>query len=253
MTCTQAVLSLMLISPCSDGGGPNIDLAIAESLANPARLETDRLRDPLSRPDLVLAFFEIAPGMTVLDLFSGGGYYTEIISNVVGPDGSVIAQNNEAYLAFAAKDLEPRFADDHLGNVTRLTVEANDLNLPPASLDAVMASLTWHDFYNADPEEGWPAIDEPTLTAKLCAAVKPGGVLGVIDHVAVAGSDPHETAVKLHRIDPERIKADLADSCFKFEGEISVLRNPADDLGIPMNDPSVRGKTDRVVYKFRRK
>jgi len=252
MTCSQAVMSLMLISPCSDGGGSSMDVAIAEALANPARLESDRLRDPLSRPDLVLAFFEISPGMTVLDLFSGGGYYAEIVSNLVGPEGTVIAQNNEAYLAYAAKELEPRFADNHLSNVTRLTVEANDLDLPPASVDAVIASLTWHDFYNADPEQGWPAIDEPLLTTKLCAALKPGGVLGVIDHVAAAGSDPHETAMKLHRIDPERIKADLADSCFIFEGEISVLRNPDDDLGIPMNDPAIKGKTDRVVYKFRR-
>ncbi|MGH8034461.1 MAG: methyltransferase domain-containing protein, partial [Lysobacterales bacterium] len=220
--------------------------------ANPVRLESDRLRDPLSRPDLVLAFFGIRAGMTVLDLFSGGGYYTEIISNLVGTEGSVIAQNNEAYLAFAAADLGPRFDDNHLANVTRITVEANDLDLPPASLDAVIASLTWHDFYNADPAEGWPAIDEPELTAKLCAAVKPGGVLGVIDHVATAGSDPHETAMKLHRIDPARIKADLADSCFGFEGEINVLRNPEDDLNKPMSDPAIRGRTDRVVYKFRR-
>ena len=253
MTCTQAVLSLMLISPCSDGGGTSINLDIAEALANPARLESDRLRDPLSRPDLVLAFFEISPGMNVLDLFSGGGYYTEIISKVVGPGGSVVAQNNEAYLAYAAADLGPRFDDNHLGNVTRLTVEANDLDLTPAAFDAVIASLTWHDFYNADPENGWPAIDEPALTEKLCAALKPGGVLGVIDHVAAAGSDPHETAMNLHRIDPARIKADLEDSCFVFEGEIDVLRNPSDGLDKPVTDPAIRGRTDRVVYKFRRK
>ena len=84
MTCTQAVLSLLLFTPCNDGGGPSMDIAIAEALANPSRLESDRLKDALRRPDQILAFFEISPGMNVLDMFSGGGYYTEILSSVVG-------------------------------------------------------------------------------------------------------------------------------------------------------------------------
>jgi predicted methyltransferase len=76
MTCMQAVLSLLLVSPCSDGGGASTQAIIAESLAQPARLESDREKDVLRKPDQVLAFFEIKPGMRVLDLFSGGGYYT---------------------------------------------------------------------------------------------------------------------------------------------------------------------------------
>jgi len=253
MTCTQAVLSLLLFTPCSDGGGPSMDLVIAEALASPVRLESDRARDALRRPDQVLAFFEIGPGMKVLDLFSGGGYYTEILSGVVGAEGQVISHNNEAYLSFVGKELEQRFADGHLGNVTRLIAEADELELPAASLDAALAILTWHDFYYDDPENNWPAIDEKALTNKLCAALKPGAVLGIIDHVATAGSDARESGEKLHRVDPERIKADMKDSCFEFEAELNALRNPQDDYGKTVFDPSVRGKTDRVVYRFRKK
>jgi len=251
MTCTPTLLSLFLFSPCSDGG-PSIDLAIAEALASPARLETDRLRDPLRRPDQVLSFFEIGPGMKVLDLFSGGGYYTEILSAVVGPEGEVVAHNNNAYLSFAGEELGKRFADDRLKNVTRVTTEAADLELPAAAFDAALAILTWHDFYYAEPDNGWPPIDEPALTEKLCTALKPGAILGVIDHVATAGADVHESGEKLHRIDPDRIRADLADSCFAYEGEINVLRNPADDHSKTAFDPAIRGRTDRVVLKFRR-
>jgi predicted methyltransferase len=251
MTCTQALLTLFLFSPCNDGGGPSLDLAIAEALASPDRLASDRARDALRRPDQVLAFFGIAPGMNVLDLFSGGGYYTEIVSGVVGPTGHVVAHNNAAYLDFAAEELGKRFSGQRLANVTRLASEASDLQLPEASFDAALAILTWHDFYYVD--QGWPAIDEPALTAKLCAALKPGAVLGVVDHVADAGADVRLTSQNLHRIDPQRIKADLADSCFEFDGEINVLRNPADDHSKPMFDPEVRGRTDRVVYRFRRK
>lgn len=253
MTCAQAVLSLLLFTPCGDGGGPSMDLVIAEALASPARLESDRPRDALRRPDQVLSFFEIARGMKVLDLFSGGGYYTEILSGVVGSEGEVLAHNNNAYLAYAAEELGKRFADNRLTNVKRVTAEADDLVLPAASLDAALAVLTWHDFYYDDAENGWAAIDEAGLTAKLCTALKPGAVLGIIDHVARAGADARESGQNLHRVDPARIQADLADSCFEYEAETNVLRNPSDDYDKPVFDPSVRGKTDRVVYKFRRK
>lgn len=256
MDCSQAVLTLFLLVPCDQGGGHSgdspMDLAIAAALASPERIEADRLQDPLRRPDLVLRFFEIRPGMAVLDLFSGGGYYTEIVSRVVGDQGKVLAHNNQAYLAFAKDSLAGRYNGKRLANVETVIVEADALELPAATFDAALASLTWHDFYYLDEENGWPAIDEQTMVHKLCAALKPGAVLGVIDHVAAAGSEPTESAQSLHRIDPQRIKDDLVGDCFVFEGEISALRNPADDHTRPVFAESIRGRTDRVVYKFRR-
>ncbi len=246
-------MSLFLLAPCSDGGGTSMDLVIAESLAFPDRLEQDRVRDPLRRPDLVLSFFEIKPGMVVLDLFSGGGYYTEIVSRIVGNSGSVVAHNNDAYLAYAKEAIDKRYIDHRLPNVDRITAEANELSLPRATFDAALAMLTWHDFYYMDEENGWPSIDAPALITKLCSALKPGAILGISDHVAAAGSDPRETGQNLHRIDPERIKADLSGTCFEFKGEISALRNPDDDHGKSMYSEGIRGKTDRVVYKFQRK
>ncbi len=252
MDCAHAILTLFLLTPCESGGGTSLDIAIAESLANPARLQTDRLIDPLRRPDQVLEFFEIKPGMTVLDLFSGGGYYTEIVSRIVGSDGSVLAHNNQAYLEFAKDDLAGRYLDNRLPNVEQVTAEADDLVLPENTFDAALAMLTWHDFYYLDEDNGWPAINGTALVEKLCSALKPGAVLGITDHVAAAGSDPGKTAQSLHRIDPQRIKDDLEGTCFVYEGEISVLRNPQDDVEQPMFAPAIRGRTDRVVYKFRK-
>ena len=243
-------LSLLAFGPAAVAG--EINLAIAESLAAAERPAADLRNDPLRRPDLVLAFFGIAPGMSVLDLFSGGGYYTEIVSRVTGPDGRVVAHNNQAYLKFAADSLAGRFEDDRLANVERVEAEANELELPPAGFDAVLAMLTWHDLYYVDEENGWPAIDAAALIENLCTWLQPGGVLGITDHVAVAGSDPMQTAQALHRIDPQRIRDDLTQSCFSFEGEIDVLRNPGDDHDQPMYVEGIRGKTDRVVYRFRR-
>ena len=252
MDCAQLMMALFMLAPCDNGGGSSMDLVVAESLASPDRIEQDRSNDPLRRPDLVLSFFEIKPGMTVLDLFSGGGYYTEIVSRVVGENGKVVAHNNEAYIAYAKDALSSRYTDDRLANVDRITAEANQLSLPAGTFDAALAMLTWHDFYYLDEENNWPAIDTPALITKLCSALKAGAVLGITDHVAVAGSNARETGQGLHRIDPERIKNDLSDSCFKFEGEIDVLRIPEDDISKPMFAEGIRGRTDRVVYKFRK-
>lgn len=257
MDCSQAVLTLFLLVPCDQGGGhsgdPAMDLAITEALASPERSTADRLLDPLRRPDQVLQFFAIRPGMTVLDLFSGGGYHTEIVSRVVGDQGKVLTHNNQAYLAFAKDSLAGRYDEGRLANVERVTVEANALELTAGRFDAALALLTWHDFYHVDEDNGWPAIDPAAMVRKLCAALKPGAVLGVTDHVAAAGSEPAESAQTLHRIDPQRIKDDLSGDCFVFEGEINALRNPADDHTRSVFAEDIRGRTDRVVYKFRRK
>lgn len=253
MDCTQAAMTLFLLAPCDSGGSEMLNTDIAAALASPERIESDRPSDPLRRPDLVLEFFELEPGMTVLDLFSGAGYYTEIVSRVVGPDGKVVAHNNDAYLAYAKDPIAKRFESNRLDNVERITAEADSLDLPSDQFDLALAMLTWHDFYYLDEANGWPAIDESQMVTTLCKAVKPGGILGISDHVAAKGSDPGKSAQQLHRIDPAQIRKDLDGSCFEYVGEIKVLRNPADDLHKPMFDESVRGKTDRVVYKFRKK
>lgn len=252
MDCSQAAITLFLLVPCEQAGGEALNLAIAEALAAPDRIESDRPMDPLRRPDRLLEFFEIEPGMAVLDLFSGGGYYAEILSRLVGPGGSVVAHNNEGYLAYVRDQLDERYRDDRLPNVRRLVAEANDLEFPEGAFDAALALLTWHDFYFADPENGWPAVDEKMLLNALCTALKPGAVLGVTDHAAAPGTEPSETGASLHRVDPVRLRQDIEGGCFTFEGELSVLRNPSDDTGVSVFEESVRGRTDRVVYKFRR-
>jgi predicted methyltransferase len=163
-----------------------------------------------------------------------------------------VAHNNEAYLAFAKDALDGRYAQNRLANVKTVTAEADELSLPENTFDAALAMLTWHDFYYLDEENGWPAINESALIQNLCTAMKPGSVLGLTDHVAVAGSNPEDSGQKLHRIDPQRIKADLEGTCFNYEGELKVLRNSEDDHSQPMFAEGIRGKTDRIIYKYRR-
>lgn len=226
-------------------------IELVNALRDSERPEADRDRDNARRPGAVLGFFGVRPETTVLDMFAGGGYYTEILSRYVGPEGRVFSQNNKAYRDYAAAAIEARYRDGALGNVERLDVEVGELQLADNSLDTVLLILSYHDLYFRPGDGSWPEIDGPKMLADFLAALKPGSVLGVVDHVGEAGIDDAKMS-ELHRIDPARIRSEIEAAGFLFDGKLDVLRNPGDDLTKPMYDPEVRGKTDRVVYRFRK-
>jgi len=217
---------------------------------HPARSEADRERDATRKPAEVMQFFGIEPGMEVLDLFSGGGYFSELLSYVVGPTGSVTAHTNAAYLGFVGEETKARYADERLPNVEVLVAENNELALPEGKFDAVVMILSYHDIYYVNPEDGWARIDGPALLAEIRSGMKPGAILGIVDHVAESGS-PVETGGTLHRIDPAVIRAEIEAAGFVFEDETGILRNPDDDHMKNVFDPAIRGRTDQVVLRFR--
>jgi predicted methyltransferase len=235
----------------SDNGSASLKAVYEAAVANPQRTDADRGRDAGRRPAAVLEFFGIEPGMQVLDMFSGGGYYSELLSYVVGPDGEVVSHTNSAYARFVGEETTIRYADNRLANVKILLAENNELDVPAEEFDAVMMVLAYHDIYYADPENGWPKIDGPGLIAELYSSLKPGGIVAVVDHYAAAGS-PRETGGSLHRIDPEIVIDEMQSAGFVLDGKSDVLRNMDDDHSLNMSDPKVRGKTDRFVFRFRK-
>jgi len=222
-----------------------------DAVASADRTDTDRLRDAGRKPAEVLKFFGIAPGMTVLDMFSGGGYYTEMLSHIAGPAGKVVAHTNAAYAQFVGEEATQRYSNERLPNVEIMVAENNELQLPENTFDAVMMVLAYHDIYWVSPENGWPEIDSTKLLAELYRGLKPGGTLAIVDHYAAAGS-LRDSGGTLHRIDPAIARAEIEAAGFVFESSSEVLRNPDDDLSLAMGDPAVRGKTDRFVFKFRK-
>lgn len=230
----------------------NIDAAVyANAVANAKRPEADRERDAGRRPAEVLEFFGIAPGMVVLDMFSGGGYYTEIMSSVVSDSGRIIAQTNTPYLSFTGEEFEARYANNRLENVEVLMAENNELELAPEQFDAITMVLSFHDIYFEDLERGWAKIDGPELLAELKKSLKPGGILGIVDHSAAVGA-PADTGGTIHRIDEAIVVADMQAAGFELEARSDILRNPDDDLNKLVFAPEIRGKTDRFVLRFRK-
>lgn len=251
MNCAQAIMSLFLLSPC-DNGGTGLE-AIESAVAHPRRPEADTVRDEARKPAQVLAFLSIEPGMTVLDLFAGGGYYTEILDVLVGEDGKVVSHNNQAYLGFIGPELEQRFADGRLSNTEQLIAEANDIHLEAGSLDAALMILAYHDFFYGSEQWNWPDIDEAAFLDELCNAMKPGAILGVADHVAPNEGDIADHTFRLHRISPRKVIDDMTGACFDLVAESSLLRNTSDDHNVPSIAPEMSGKTDRFLYKFVRR
>jgi len=128
MSCANLMFSLFLLSPCESGSGTEVSEAVASAISNPQRPAEDIVNDANRKPDQVLSFFNIKPGMTVLDLFSGGGYYTEMLNFVVGENGKVIAHTNEAYIPFSGEIYQKRYLDGRLAQTTTIISEAEFLH-----------------------------------------------------------------------------------------------------------------------------
>lgn len=225
--------------------------AVDAALNNPRRRAADRAQDDRRKAAAVLDYFQVQPGMVVLDLYSGGGYYAELLSYLVGPTGRVVAHNNTPYLTFAKTELVERYREGRLPNVEQLVAENNELELPKQRFDVVLMIKAYHDVYYVDDEIGWAKIDRKKFLAEVYDAMKPGAVLGIVDHVAAPGS-PAETGGTLHRIDPQLIRRDMRDAGFVFDGQSGILRNPEDDHSRNVFDPTVRNRTDKVVMRFRK-
>jgi predicted methyltransferase len=226
--------------------------AIDAALKSTSRLKSDYEEDQRRMARDVLTFAGVKPGMAVADMFSAGGYYTELLSRIVGPKGKVIAYNNAEYAKFAEKDIAARYADNRLSNVEQITAPVEAAKLAPASLDEALFIMSYHDLYWRPKDGSWPNTDPAALLKQVHAALKPGGVVIVQDHVDVAGADPLVNVDKVHRIDPTRVRKDFEKAGFKFDGESKALAHPADDHTKLVFDDSIRFKTDQFIYRFRK-
>ena len=226
------------------------DPAIEKAVASPERTADDRERDARDKPAEVMAFAGVKPGMVVADIFSAGGYWTELLSVAVGPDGKVLAINNVPYAQFSKDDRKARFTEGRLPNVEHHLVEASYMNIAPKSVDLAIIVKAYHDVYWIEEKDGWPEINIDGFLASIKRMLKPGGKLLIIDHNAAAGTGK-ETAGKLHRLNEDWSKKSLVTHGFVFEKAYQGLRHPDDQLDKVVSDPAVKDKTDRYVDLYR--
>ena len=220
---------------------------LATMLGASSRYEGDSDRDAGRKPVEVLGYLGIGQGDAVIDLMAASGWYTEVLSMAVGSDGSVVAQNPEWILAFRErandKALAARLANGRLANVTRMDSEYADMGVEAGSIDAALSALNIHDAYYLGSPEG-----AAEFLGAVYSALKPGGVLGVIDHVG----NPDGDNSSLHRID-RALAVELSTAAgFELEGESDLLANPDDDHTQGVFSEGLRGNTDRFILKLRK-
>ncbi len=220
----------------------------AAAVADASRPATDTARDADRKPAEMLAFTGVKPGDKVVDLIPGGGYFTRLFSAAVGPTGKVYAFVPAEFAKFSKTPLPANGApgDPTRPNVTFLTAPANSFGTPEP-VDVVWTAQNYHDLHDSFAK---PA-DLAQVNAAIFKALKPGGVYIVLDHAAVAGSGLSATDT-LHRIDPAVVRSEVEAAGFKYVGESTVLRNPADPHTALVFNPAIKGKTDQFVFKFRK-
>jgi predicted methyltransferase len=241
-------LSACMHEPSAPGASGNSG-AIAAAVADSNRPDADKLRDANRKPAQTLEFLGVKPGEQVAELLPGGGYFTRIFSKAVGPAGHVYAlvperpANAPADMPDLAGKVKAIAADANYANVTVIIQPLSKL-VTPVPVDLVFTAQNYHDLHN------FP-IDVAGFNKTILESLKPGGLYVVLDHSAAAGSGLQATKT-LHRIDADVVKQEVTAAGFEFVGASDALANAGDSRTAMVFDPSIRGKTDQFILKFRK-
>jgi predicted methyltransferase len=242
-------LSLFTLISCSSLPSKDKSNSITAAINQTDRTANDLERDLKSHPETILKLLNIKSGDTVLDVFAGGGYYSELIARIVGKSGKVYLHNNEAYLNYVEKALNERLGRIDFPQLIVHNYEVEDMNFPEDSADAAMIIMSYHDLFYDDSKNGWPQIDLKDFIGQIYTSLKKGGRFLIVDHNAQAGHGSNDTH-SLHRIEKSFAIQSLEELGFKFIEESKVLKNVNDDMQTSVFDPTIKGKTNRFVLLF---
>lgn len=217
---------------------------VAAAVGDETRPATARVQDAYRRPAEILAFSGLQPGDTVVEVAPAQGYFTALLSRVVGPAGRVIAVDSERLFEFMPKAREAfagYAAQDPRDNVEYRPQRLDELTLPDG-LDQVWMILFYHDtVYLGD--------DRAAMNRAFFEHLRPGGVYLVIDHHALAGAGP-EVTKDLHRIDAEMVRREIEAAGFILDASSDALAHPDDPRTDSVFAAERRGQSDQFVLRF---
>ena len=250
-----ASIILTLISTASalaaaSGADAASTQAIAAAVSDPARPATDTARDANRKPAETLSFAGVRPGDAVADYAAGSGYFTRLFGDVVGPQGHVYAAVPSELFVYPniVKGIgEIQTWAVHHPNTTVIMASALEAARYPQKLDVFFIAQNYHDLH----DNFMGPVDMAAFNAAVYSALKPGGIYLVLDHVAASGA-PADVTDTLHRIEPSTVRREVEAAGFRYDGESSVLANPADSHTTGVFDKSIRGHTDQFIYRFRK-
>jgi predicted methyltransferase len=221
--------------------GPDV---IANAISDPSRPADDTKLDVQRKPAAVLAFAGVRPGETVAEYLPGGGYYTRLLSDVVGPAGKVYALETTTWGDDNIKATKAAIKDK-----PNVTLDLSPLGTfhTPLKVDLFWTSLNYHDLHVPK----YAHVDMAAFNKAVFDSLKPGGIYFIVDHAAAPGTGA-TLSPTLHRIDEAFLVKEVTAAGFVADGESDALRNPADDHTKVVFDPSIRWKTDQFILRFRK-
>jgi predicted methyltransferase len=223
---------------------------IVAAVADTNRPAADKQRDVNRKPTETLEFLAVTPGEQIGELIPGSGYFTRLFSVAVGPSGHVFAlvpprgANAPADAPDRSLAVRAIAADPHYANVSVVEMGMGKLGMP-VPVDLIFTGQNYHDLHNI------PSLNIATFNKSIFDALKPGGYYVVLDHSAPVGSGTQATNT-LHRIDPDVVKTEVMAAGFEFVASSDILANASDPRTANVFDPSIRGKTDQFILKFRK-
>jgi predicted methyltransferase len=238
--------------------------AITAAVAAPTRTPANVARDKYRNPAATLAFFGIKPSDHVVEIWPGGGWYTEILAPYLAANGKLTVAPPAPRADSVIKRLDANPAV--YGKVARASFPALNGGMPvaPGSADAV---LTFRNVHNWRMGSGTPDNSDFSEAAfrELYAMLKPGGILGIEDHRLPESADAaREKSSGYIKVSTVRALAEKAG--FKFAGSSEINANPRDTKDYPKGvwtlPPSFAeqdvdraryaaiGESDRMTLKF---
>lgn len=241
-TCLFALTALcaLALSPvaalAAESGG------VAHAVTDPARPASDRKLDAVRKPAEVLAFAGIEAGDTVAEYLPGGGYYTRMLSDIVGPKGKVYALETTTW---GQQNVDAtRDAIKNLHNVTLMTAPLGQFSLPE-KVDVFWTTDNYHDLHVPK----YADVDMAAFNKHVFDSLNPGGTYIIVDHAAAAGTGAKDSPT-LHRIEKKTVIDEVTGAGFKLAGESDALRNAGDDRTKKVFD--LHFNTDQFILKFRK-
>ena len=222
----------------------SVDTRLAAAEARTDRSDKQKGLDAVRDSEDRFLLQYVKPGDHVLDLGAGGGYSSMILSAAVC-DGSVDAQNPADWVSSPNAQSAWTAMTAARANLHTVTSDFTAVPAPAQPYEVIFIGTIYHDTYN---ETGANAV---AMDKNLLATLKPGGLVVVIDHNAVAGSGAAATNT-LHRIDKAQVLSDFQAAGFELVTDSDALANPKDDHTLKVFDPAIRGYTDRMALVFRK-
>lgn len=220
--------------------------AIADAVADPYRPKADRDADARRKPAQTIAFSGVKAGDTVGEFLPGGGYYTRMLSDVVGPKGKVYALETTRWGQENVDSTKAVLSEPGHANVRFDASPFGQFTLPE-KVDMFWTTLNYHDLHIAK----YGVVDMAAFNKHVHDSLKQGGIYFIVDHVAKPGTTDAQIA-DMHRIDKAVLIKEVTAAGFKLAGESNILANPADDHSKTVFDKAIQGHTDQMMLKFRK-